>query len=384
MMAHVRGGSGAFTVSPLFLLLLSLSLHAPASQVQAVLRDGDEEETARALDAESDLLVAREGEERRAADQQDHAAQQAEIGAMGNVGAAAQSPGDPGRRVAHGNLAGRGPARRRQQHGRMGAGPKIGDSAASGGKMVFGMESLGKLGGGAAPENTGPETWAKWTNFALLAMVIGTQLGFAASLALKSHVLRHMGPLYGTCLVLRNLLSLLALYGCVYGLLVEGAGASLLPFTVSSGVTLAWRAVAPFFVECCGADRATVLQHMLPVLSLCAVGTVWYTTDTSPHELLPACFYESNEFRLFGRNFTVHKVIDEGDHVAEESAILEAVEQLVGGAAVGVAYGLLAVGFLPTLLQLAGYLRSAYPPDPVPGAEYEDTEALTPRGSPVS
>lgn len=66
----------------------------------------------------------------------------------------------------------------------------------------------------------------------------------------------------------------------------------------------------------------------------------------------------------------------------QENAVLQSAEQLVAGAVLGVAYGAGVGGLLPVILHGLGILKSTYPPDPVPGYEFEDNEALQPRGSP--
>ena len=127
-----------------------------------------------------------------------------------------------------------------------------------------------------------------------------------------------MGPLHGGALIVKTLSSVLASYACIYGLMVEGPGDALLPFVTLQGWNLLWFMAAVFVTEqCIGLDKATVLQHFAPIILLVLVFVYWYLMDGTPHELLPSGFYESNEFRLFGRNFTVHKPINEGDNEAE-------------------------------------------------------------------
>ena len=190
-----------------------------------------------------------------------------------------------------------------------------------------------------------------------------------------------MGPLYGSSLVLRSAFGLFACYGCGYCWLYEGPWASLLPSASLLVVASVWTAAAPAVARVGGVDRATMLQHAFPVLTTALVFVLWYETEATPHELLPASFYESNDFRLFGRNFTVHKTIDESPEV-EEAAAFAAAEQMLFAAAVGMGFGAaVAAGLAPALKSL-GYLSSDWPPDPIPAYEYEPNEALQPAGSP--
>lgn len=150
-----------------------------------------------------------------------------------------------------------------------------------------------------------------------------------------------------------------------------------MPTTALTVVGWLWYFASPSAIAAIGAGKATVLQHMLPVLSMGATCMVWLLWGDMPHELLPSSFYESNSFKLFGRNFTIYKTIE--DHKNEES-VLEAATQLVGAAAIGVVFGLLVGSLTAPALHRIGVLQSYWPPDPIPG--YEPIEALTPINSP--
>ena len=99
--------------------------------------------------------------------------------------------------------------------------------------------------------------------------------------------------------------------------------------TALTAIGWLWFFAAPAATKALGSGKATVLQHSLPVLATLAVCALWFGSGDFPHELLPSAFYESNSFKLFGRNFTIYKTIE--DHKDEESVLLAA-EQLVGTA----------------------------------------------------
>ena len=199
--------------------------------------------------------------------------------------------------------------------------------------------------------------------------------------------------------------------------------------TALTAIGWLWFFAAPAATKALGSGKATVLQHSLPVLATLAVCALWFGSGDFPHELLPSAFYESNSFKLFGRNFTIYKTIE--DHKDEESVLLAA-EQLVGtaplpllpsrcpaavararpalsrpppagAAVVGVAFGFAVGGGFAPALHAVGVLKSYWPPDPIPGCaqpplfpsvtrpspppprrryEFEATEALQPTGSP--
>jgi len=204
-----------------------------------------------------------------------------------------------------------------------------------------------------------------------------------------------------------------------------------MPMTALTAIGWLWFFAAPAATKALGSGKATVLQHSLPVLATLAVCALWFGSGDFPHELLPSAFYESNSFKLFGRNFTIYKTIE--DHKDEESVLLAA-EQLVGtapllllpsrcpaavvralpalsrpppagAAVVGVAFGFVVGGGFAPALHAVGVLKSYWPPDPIPGCarqaaslperyavvtqppphrryEFEATEALQPTGSP--
>ena len=161
------------------------------------------------------------------------------------------------------------------------------------------------------------------------------------------------------------------------GFVQEGPRLSLMPTTALTAAGWLWYFASPRAISAMGEGKATVLQHMLPALSIGVTCLLWLVWGDMPHELLPSSFYESNSFKLFGRNFTIYKTID--DHKHEES-VLEAAAQLVSAAAMGVLFGLLVGTLVPLVLHKIGMLQSYYPPDPIPG--YEPMEALAPINSP--
>ena len=159
--------------------------------------------------------------------------------------------------------------------------------------------------------------------------------------------------------------------------MIEGPGTSLMPTAALTAVGWVWFFASPAAVDKLGVGSATVVQHMLPVLSTAATCLVWMWWGDMPHELLPNTFYEANSFKLFGRNFTIYKTREENQN---EQIVLEAVSQLVGAAVIGVVFGcVIGAATAPTLYRL-GVLNSYWPPDPIPG--YEPMEALEPIGSP--
>jgi hypothetical protein len=138
-----------------------------------------------------------------------------------------------------------------------------------------------------------------------------------------------------------------------------------------------WYFASPSAVAALGSGTATVLQHMLPMVSTGITCLIWLMWGDMPHELLPSTFYESNSFKLFGRDFTIYKTIDDNKN---EESVLEAAAQLVGAAAMGVLFGLLIGAATAPALHKLGVLQSYWPPDPIPG--YEPMEALAPLNSP--
>jgi hypothetical protein len=187
-----------------------------------------------------------------------------------------------------------------------------------------------------------------------------------------------MGPLYGSCLLLRGLTLLLGCTACAYGLLVEGPGDALLP-TLVLQLALAIRGFV--FPPRGWSPALGLLRAMLPALSMSVVWVYWLGWAALPSEMLPSSFFEKNSFLLFGRNFTLYKAVEE--KVEEESAIA-AVEHIVAATAVGVAVGALSAG-LPTVLQRLGALSQAWPPDAVPGYLYETlTDPDSPLAEPYS
>ena len=98
-----------------------------------------------------------------------------------------------------------------------------------------------------------------------------------------------------------------------------------MPTTALTAAGWLWYFAAPSAVSAIGVGKATVVQHMLPVLSTGATCLLWLMWGEMPHELLPSSFYESNSFKLFGRNFTIYKTIE--DHKNEEG-VLEAAAQV--------------------------------------------------------
>ena len=178
--------------------------------------------------------------------------------------------------------------------------------------------------------------------------------------------------------------------------------------TALTAIGWLWFFAAPAATKALGSGKATVLQHSLPVLATLAVCALWFGSGDFPHELLPSAFYESNSFKLFGRNFTIYKTIE--DHKDEESVLLAA-EQLVGtaplpllpsrcpaavararpalsrpppagAAVVGVAFGFAVGGGFAPALHAVGVLKSYWPPDPIPGCAQPSHRPSVTRPSP--
>ena len=140
----------------------------------------------------------------------------------------------------------------------------------------------------------------------------GTQFAPAAMLWHRAYSL--MGPLYGSCLLLRGLTLLLGCTACAYGLLVEGPGDALLP-TLVLQLALAIRGFV--FPPRGWSPALGLLRAMLPALSMSVVWVYWLGWAALPSEMLPSSFFEKNSFLLFGRNFTLYKAVEEK---AEEDA----------------------------------------------------------------
>ena len=261
-----------------------------------------------------------------------------------------------------------------------------------------GLSGLGAGATGAAPRAANPRDSRKKPrknvqapqsaavpsrlhDIGLLVLVVVSQLALFAWIAASFANLKLMGAFYGSMLVLRRLASVLACYTCAYSFIVGGPGAALLPSVAMQTCMLAWHGAAGSASRVAGLDRATILQHIFPVLAVCLCLVFWWEWECTPHELLPNSFYRSNEFKLFGRNFTVHKAIDD-DPDLEEAGVLQAAEQLLIAAAIGVAFGVVSGVGLAPLLHAGGLIQSVWPPDPIPGYEYEPNEALQPVGSP--
>jgi hypothetical protein len=138
-----------------------------------------------------------------------------------------------------------------------------------------------------------------------------------------------MGPLYGSCLLLRGLTLLLGCTACAYGLLVEGPGDALLP-TLVLQLALAIRgfvcpprglarpacpgAILP--APSCPRRRLItavlaqspalgLLRAALPALSMSVVWFYWLGWAALPSEMLPsvpAKLGRSNSRRIFTVN----------------------------------------------------------------------------------